>query len=759
MPVFTGTNGPETLTGTVGDDDFHPLGGNDTVNGLDGSDRLFWSSDQGYDTFNGDGGYDTAFAGIVDYVGPLSVRLGASSFQIYRPESGSGTDLLATTNTERLEITLGGPNSHVTNFVVHVFSPPPVFDLVFDARANLNGVSTRISGPGVTSFTVHGTSFTDVLVGGALGGNDHLYGYGGTDTLAGLGELVGGAGDDVYFVTNTSVVTELAGEGTDTVYAFSQNFTLPANVETLYRGGDIAAWSPTIQYDNAAIGRGNAENNRIEGFGHLFGMAGDDILVGGAGADVLSGGAGFDTLQGGAGADTADYSEAASGVFVTLHAATPMATNDGDGGTDVLIGIENLTGSAFNDILIGDGGANVVSGDLGGDVLIGLAGNDILMGGTGAANQMQGGAGDDLYRVSAVGDTLVEFAGEGYDTVETTLQTLTMRANFEEMRFTGAGAFTGAGSVDDNLIIGGASADTLGGMGGNDILQGGGGDDLLRGGTGVDQLSGGTGNDTADYSTAAARVVASIGNSMASNDGDGATDTFNSIENLTGSAFNDVLLGGSGSNVLTGGAGSDVLAGLAGDDVLIGGSGAPNQMQGGLGADRYVMTATGDTLIEFAGEGVDTVETTLSAYTLRDNFENLTYIGAGSIAGTGNAENNVLTGAAGADTFTGRGGDDTIHGAGGMDTVVMSGLRADYTVQAGAGYVIIGDSVAGRDGIDTLYGVERIRFSDGEILDVTPPGALPAALDVLFEAPPGLAPRLDDVPLTLPDPGGDWSDF
>ena len=759
MPVFTGTNGSETLTGTAGDDDFYPLGGNDTVNGLDGDDRLFWSSDQNYDTFNGDGGYDAALVDFVDYVGPLSVRLAASGFQVYRPESGSGTDLLATTNTERLEITLSGPNSHVTNFVVHVFSPPPAFDLVLDAQANLNGISTRISGLGVTSFTVYGTNFTDVLVGGALGGNDHLYGFGGADTLVGPGELVGGAGDDTYYVTSASVVTELSGEGADTIYAFSQNFTLPANVETLYRGGDIAAYSPTIQYDNTAIGRGNAESNRIEGFGQAFGMAGDDILVGGAGPDFLSGGAGFDTLQGGAGTDTAGYSEAAAGVFVTLDGAMPMATNDGDGGTDILIGIENLTGSAFNDVLIGEGGANVLTGGLGSDVLIGLAGNDTLIGGTGAANQMQGGLGDDLYRVSAIGDTLIEFASEGHDTVETALQTLTMRANFEEMRFTGVGAFTGVGSVDDNLIVGGASGDTLSGMGGNDILQGGGGDDMLRGGSGVDQLSGGAGADTADYSTAAAGVVASIANSVAGNDGDGGTDTFSSIENLTGSASNDVLLGGSGANVLTGAAGSDVLVGLAGDDVLIGGSGAPNQMQGGVGDDRYVMTAIGDTLVEFAGEGIDTVETTLSAYTLRGNFENLTYIGTGTILATGNAENNILTGGAGADTFTGRGGDDTIQGAGGIDTVVMSGLRADYTVQAGAGYIIIGDSVVGRDGVDTLYSVERIRFSDGEIMDVTPPAAVPAALDVLFAAPVGLAPRIDDVPLLVPDPGSGWSDF
>lgn len=760
MPVFTGTSGSETLTGTNGDDDFYPLGGNDTVNGLDGNDRLFWASDDGFDTFNGGAGYDTVLADFIDYAGPLSVRLHTSSFQIYRPESGSGTDLLATTGAERLEIVLGGPNSSLTSFVVHAFSQPPVFDLVLDARANLNGISTRISGPGVTSFTVLGTDFADLLQGGALGGNDRLFGFDGADTLVGGGELVGGAGDDIYYATATSIVTELAGEGNDTVWTLAQNFTLSAHIETLYRGGreSYVFGSPTIQYSQTATARGNDQANYIEGFGRVFGMGGDDVLVGGAGDDILAGGAGDDQLNGGAGIDTADYSEAAAGVFVRLNGATPMATDDGDGGIDTLISIENLTGSAFNDVLIGNGGVNVLTGGAGSDYLIGLGGDDVLIGGAGAANVLQGGLGDDLYIVAAVGDTLTEFAGEGYDTVETALQTLTLRSNFEALRFTGSGSFTGIGSADDNLITGGASGDLLIGMAGDDTLEGAGGDDILRGGAGDDHLVGGSGVDTADYSTAGARVVVSIANGLASDDGDGGSDTLSGIENITGSAFNDLLIGDGGVNVLTGGAGSDYLIGLGGDDVLIGGSGASNQMQGGLGDDRYVTTAVGDTLIEFAGEGIDTVETTLAAYALRDHFENLTYIGAGAFTGTGNELNNVLIGAAGDDTFTGRQGDDTIYGNGGVDTVVMSGVRGDYTIQAGAGYITIGDSVVGRDGIDTLYGIERIRFSDGEILDVSGSAAQPAIPAALLEESAPVLRPIGDVFLAL-DPGGGWNDF
>lgn len=187
-----------------------------------------------------------------------------------------------------------------------------------------------------------------------------------------------------------------------------------AHVETLYRGGrdSYVYGSPTIQYSAAATGRGNDQANHIEGFGHAFGIGGDDVLVGGSGDDVLAGGAGDDSLQGGAGLDTADYSTAAAGVFVTLDQAQPSATNDGDGGVDTLFGIENLTGSAFNDVLLGNAGANVLTGGAGSDTLAGLAGNDVLIGGSGAANTLQGGLGDDRYVMTAAGDTLIEFAGE-----------------------------------------------------------------------------------------------------------------------------------------------------------------------------------------------------------------------------------------------------------------------------------------------------------------------------------------------------------
>ncbi len=112
-------------------------------------------------------------------------------------------------------------------------------------------------------------------------------------------------------------------------------------------------------------------------------MAGDaaaNVLRGRGGNDLIRGGAGADTLIGGDGADTVSYSLSASGVTVSL------ATGKGSGGDaadDTLVGIENLNGSQYNDILTGNGGANVLQGLFGDDVLRGGAGADTFNGGIG----------------------------------------------------------------------------------------------------------------------------------------------------------------------------------------------------------------------------------------------------------------------------------------------------------------------------------------------------------------------------------------
>ncbi len=114
----------------------------------------------------------------------------------------------------------------------------------------------------------------------------------------------------------------------------------------------------------------------------LLGNDGNDTLNGGSGNDLLVGGSGDDYLDGGSGTDTAGYQDASVGVNVSLGISGQQ--NTGGAGLDTLVGMENLTGSNYNDTLTGNSGANVLSGLAGNDTLIGAGGNDTLTGGDGA---------------------------------------------------------------------------------------------------------------------------------------------------------------------------------------------------------------------------------------------------------------------------------------------------------------------------------------------------------------------------------------
>ncbi|RZJ29900.1 MAG: calcium-binding protein, partial [Brevundimonas sp.] len=792
---LTGGSGAETLQGEAGDDVISGGGGDDLLTGGAGDDTL-----------TGGTGNDTA-----DYLfaaGGIRVRL---DLGITTTDGDGGDDTL-----------IGIENVRGTRFD----------DLIFgDAGANI------LSGDG-GSDTLRGLGGNDILDGGVNSGS----GVGDVNTL------IGGTGDDLYRVRPDDIIIELAGEGVDTVEAELTAFVLADNVENLiFVGGfseqrtgtgngaanrlvgdigddilrglggidrleggegldtadyslagsavsaDIALQRSSKDGDGASDVFVSIENLTGSDFDDLLfgdgqtnvlrGGGGADVLRGQSGDDVLAGGAGADRLDGGNGVDTADYSLAAGGVRAQLNSNT--AANDGDGGADVLVSIENLTGSAFNDLLIGDASENVLRGGTGADTLLGLAGADVLIGGAGAANTLQGGAGNDVYLVGAVGDSITELAGEGVDEVQTALGAFTLAANVENLTFTDeilGAPFVGVGNASDNVIRAGLGVATLRGLGGNDVLAGGDGGintliggvgddryvlrnsdvvvelagegvdtvelwfnahemagnvenvevagfsarvtgnalanriiggvggDLIRGGGGADVLNGADGDDVAAYDQAAAGVTVRLDIMRAVNDGDGASDTLISIENLFGSAFNDLLIGDGGDNVLRGELGADVLMGGAGDDTLVGGSGASNELYGGLGNDLYVLTAN-DSIIEQAGQGIDTVDTNLAVHALGANVENLTFLSGGEHIGTGNALDNVLTGSFGNDTLRGRGGVDVLNGDSGQDIAdyafATAGVHARLDLMRA-----INDGDGGTDTYVSIEGIQGSAFND-----------------------------------------------
>jgi Ca2+-binding RTX toxin-like protein len=219
----------------------------------------------------------------------------------------------------------------------------------------------------------------------AAGGNDSIEAGAGNDVLdGGTGDdaMAGGTGDDTYYVDSAGDgITELPGEGTDTVIA-EVDYTLPEEVEALQLVGF------------ARSGTGNTAANTITG------TSGNDRLDGAAGADTLVGGLGGDTYVVDDAGDTVQ--EAPGGGLDTIESAIDLVL---PANVEAL----ELTGAARNGT--GNGLANTLTG---------TAFDDTLDGGAGA-DAMVGGAGDDTYLVDAVGDSVIEAAGGGHDTVRSTI--------------------------------------------------------------------------------------------------------------------------------------------------------------------------------------------------------------------------------------------------------------------------------------------------------------------------------------------------
>jgi Ca2+-binding RTX toxin-like protein len=306
--------------------------------------------------------------------------------------------------------------------------------------------------------------------------------------------------------------------------------------------------------------------------------------------------------------------------------------------------IENARSGAGNDVLNGNDAANTLDSG---------AGNDRLDGGAGA-DQMFGGMGDDVYVIDNAADRANElFADGGIDTVESSI-TATLGGNIENLVLTGTGNTTGVGN---------GLANSLTGNDGNNVLNGAGGADTMAGGLGNDEYwiddAGDTVTENANAGTDTVRASTSY--TLGAN-----------LENLilsgtaaingTGNDGNNALTGNSAANVLTGGLGNDTLTGAGGADTLA----------GGQGDDVYHIDSL-DTLVEAAGEGLDTVHSAQS-YTLQDNFEYLVLTGNLNVSGTGNALNNVLTGNAGNNQLNGGAGADNMFGGRGNDTYIVDNV-------------------------------------------------------------------------------------
>ncbi len=540
-----GDDGDDRVIGGAGDDSVSGGAGNDVLDGGLGNDTLWGGT--GNDTLNGGDGDDNLFEDTGDDI----LNGGAGNDYLYSDE---GNDILnGDAGDDRLE---GGTGNDIINGG--------------SGNDTVEYWQFTSTDHGVTSDLSQGTTSDD--------------GSGGVDTLSNIENIRGSRwGDNL---TGDDDDNELRGDGgNDVLNGLGGN-------DTLYGGSGDDILNGGSGHDKLFSGSGNDTLNGGSGNDELQGSSGDDTLNGDDGDDTLLGGSGADDLDGGAGTDRAYYGFAAAGVNVDL--SQNIASDDGDGGSDTLTNIENITGSGFNDTIIGDDQNNLLIGGAGDDEISGGNGDDQLQGGDGN-DTINGGMGNDIIFGQAGDDVLYGnegddqiigdlgndtiFGGAGNDAVwaGTGDDDVNGGAGDDQLQG-GDGNDTLNGDAGDDTIFGQNGNDVLYGNEGNDELQGGSGndelyggsdDDLLLGGAGDDALNGGDGSDTAYYGIAAAGVNVDLSQNIASDDGDGGADTLTSIENVTGSAFNDTIIGDSQNNIIDGGTGNDVLNGGAGDDTYL----------------------------------------------------------------------------------------------------------------------------------------------------------------------------------------------
>lgn len=648
--VMYGGDGNDSLNGpngSAGDDTLSGENGNDSLYGGDGNDLL--DGGEGSDYLSGGAGNDTLNAGRGNdniYGGAdidtLVYDAASSNFIIYRDAANN-------------IVVRDMADTTVTGFGLDRVYDDVEFIQFSDLTLNVSTLNLQIGGEGWGTAYFYGTAANNAITGTQAA--DVMYGGDGNDILNG----------------------SAGSAGNDTLYGENGNDTLNGGV-----GSDVL--------------EGGADNDTLNG------QADNDTLYGGDGSDTLNGGEGSDYLDGGNGVDMAMYINETSGVTVNLGISG--AQNTGASGMDTLVNIENVTGSAYDDVLSGNADANRLVGGNGNDTLYGMDGDDTLEGNAGN-DTLSGGNGEDTLN-GGFGDDYID-GGAGNNTVSYSLLTggigvgLDLR-NTAAQNTTGAGVDTVVnvqniigssyadvfiGTDQTNRINGAVGSDTIYGEGGDDYLEGGSNNDTLYGGDGNDTLDGGfnddyldgeAGSNYASYASASTAVTVDLSISGAQYTGaGGGTDTLVNIQNLRGSNFNDTLIGDAGDNKFIGG---------LGDDYIDGGAGLDSISYEESDSAVYVNLATGvviapaqgsDTLVSIEGVAGSRFDDTL----------------------IGDAGNNLLEGGLGNDTLDGGAGNDIAN-----YRDLTTGVTVDLSVTTAQNFDALGN--------DVLVNIEGIRTGSGD---------------------------------------------
>lgn len=726
--ALTGNSGNNTLQGQGGNDSIFGNGGsdnllggegNDSLDGGDGSDTLDGGS--GSDTLTGGDGGDTYFvdsaSDVINESGSSGTDTVISSISRAELSGADGAEYVLNDNVENLELT-GRENIDLTG----------------------NSLNNSLTGnAGDNEF--NGGGGNDVFVGGA--GNDTF--FGGSSILERRefrleeNQTLVGKIDDLFDDSGAGFTYRLIGDDAE-LFTVDANgvvsFIDPPDFENpqdadgdnvfdvsaqILDNGQAGAFVPfhIVLTDQNSEVKTALTNPGIENILRLGVL--DDLT--GVQFEIVEGGDTFNIDSEGvirfnsapltsAPAQTVKINITKDGITNTV--TTQIAVEDNPTGSATTIEgflsahvipledvssdtqhvsdptfqvtladeIENLRlDTADGEILNGNTRDNQIFGNIGNDTLDGKEGADTL----------EGSSGDDTYVVDA-DDEIVEISGGGTDTVQAS-GSFTLDDNLENLQLLGSSDINGTGNELANLIEGNSGANILNGggvtFGGNDTLFGRDGDDtyIVDNTSVVIEEAFGQGTDTVQTSLSSFDLSAFDSSTQTTNpDVENLTFTTGGDKTATGNNLDNTIIANSGNDTIDGGAGADHMEGKAGDDV-------------------FTVDNVGDTVIENADEGTDTVNSSVT-FTLSDNVENLILTGSANINGTGNALDNVITGNSGNNNLQGLAGDDsfvfsltesdTIDGGEGTDTISVTGSDVELDLTT----------------ISTLSNLEEIKFSD-----------------------------------------------